>query len=76
MQTTGNAAARHQPPLGLEVLPNDSPAVAAPYVPGLTLYHFFDWRWVSFSSFQGWMVSVASLVNAVVTAGYLRLLVS
>lgn len=48
----------------------------APYVPGLTLYHFFDWRWVSFSSFQGWMVAMAGLMNAVVAAVYLRLIVS
>ena len=43
---------------------------------GLTLYHFFDWRWVSFSSFQGWMVTVAGLLNAVVAAFCLRVIVS
>ncbi|EFN59054.1 hypothetical protein CHLNCDRAFT_17741, partial [Chlorella variabilis] len=49
--------------------------IVAPYVHGLTLYHFFDWRWVSFSSFQGWMVTVAGLLNAVVAAFCLRVIV-
>lgn len=55
--------------------PSSSTLPAAPYVPGLTLHHFFDWRWVSFRSFQGWMVSLAFLVNALAAAAYLRLLV-
>lgn len=42
----------------------------------LTLYHFFDWRWASFSSFQGWMVCIAGLTNALVAAIFLRLIVS
>lgn len=49
---------------------------AAPYVPALSLYHFFDWRWVSFSSFRGWMVSIATFTNALLAAVYLRLIVS
>ena len=48
---------------------------AAPYVPALSLYHFLDWRWVSFSSFRGWMVSVATFTNALLAAVYLRLIV-
>jgi len=51
------------------------PTIAAPYVPALSLYHFFDWRWVSFSSFRGWMVSVATFTNALLAAVYLRLIV-
>lgn len=45
-------------------------------MPALSLYHFFDWRWVSFSSFRGWMVSVATFTNALLAAVYLRLIVS
>lgn len=52
------------------------PSHAAPYVPELTLHHFFDWRWVSFASFRGWMVSVATFANALLAAFYLRLIVS
>ncbi|PRW58171.1 SYS1-like protein [Chlorella sorokiniana] len=49
--------------------------IVAPYVPALSLFHFFDWRWVSFSSFRGWMVSVATFTNALLAAVYLRLIV-
>ena len=49
---------------------------AGPYVPSLTLYHFFDWHWVTFSSFQGWMVCLAALTNAAIAAVYLRFIVS
>lgn len=49
---------------------------AAPYVRTLTVYHFFDWRWASFSSFQGWMVCIAGFTNALVAAVLLRLVVS
>ena len=52
------------------------PLPAGPYVPELTLHHFFDWRWVSFASFRGWMVSVATFANALLAAFYLRLIVS
>ena len=53
-----------------------TPHPAGPYVPQLTLHQFFDWRWVSFGSFQGWMVCIACFVNALVAALYLRLIVS
>ena len=74
---TAALPARRQPPL----FPARTPATcrlppAGPYVPSLTLYHFFDWRWVSFRSFQGWMVCVAAFTNAAIAALYLRFLVS
>ena len=49
---------------------------AGPYVPGLSLHNFFNWHWISFSSFQGWMVSIACFTNALLAAVYLRLVVS
>ncbi|KAL4431249.1 hypothetical protein ABPG75_006505 [Micractinium tetrahymenae] len=49
--------------------------IVAPYVRTLTLYHFFDWRWASFSSFQGWMVCIAGFTNALLAAVFLRLIV-
>ena len=53
-----------------------TPFAAGPYVPGLSLHNFFNWHWISFSSFQGWMVSIACFSNALLAAVYLRLVVS
>lgn len=41
----------------------------------MTLYQFFDWRWVSFRSFTGWMVSTANVCAALAAAVALRFLV-
>ena len=49
---------------------------AAPYVPDQQLAALFDWRGAGFRSFHGWMVSVATGVNAVLAAFYLRFIVS
>ena len=40
------------------------------------MHQLFDWRWTSFSNFQGWMVCMATLLNSIVAAAYLRLIVS
>jgi len=42
----------------------------------LSLHHFFDWRWISFSSFTGWMIILANCFNALAAAAYLMLVVS
>ena len=52
------------------------PAPPGPYVPRVTLYQLFDWRWLSFSSFQGAMVAVANICAALAAAFCLRFVVS
>ena len=44
-------------------------------MPHLTLHHFFDWRWFSFSTFTGWMVVIAHTFNALAGAVYLMVVV-
>lgn len=46
-----------------------------PYVVKLNMHHFFDWQWVSFHSFNGWMIVVANLLNGLAAAGYLVFIV-
>ncbi len=46
-----------------------------PYVARLSLHHFFDWRWVTFSNFTGWMVIIAFSFNALAAAAYLVVVV-
>ena len=41
----------------------------------LTLHHFFDWRWFSFSTFTGWMVVIAHTFNAFAAAAYMMVVV-
>jgi Integral membrane protein S linking to the trans Golgi network len=41
----------------------------------LTLHHFFDWRWFSFSTFTGWMVVFAHTFNAFAAAAYMMVVV-
>lgn len=49
--------------------------LVGPYVPHLEVNTMFDWRWVSFKNFQGWMVAVATLANALAAAAYLRFII-
>lgn len=46
-----------------------------PYVAHLSLHHFFDWQWVSFRNFTGWMVIIANIFNALAAAVYLVVVV-
>lgn len=48
---------------------------AAPYAPRLALFHIFDWHQASFKSFQGWMVTIAFLLNSLVVAAGIRYVV-
>jgi Integral membrane protein S linking to the trans Golgi network len=41
----------------------------------LTVHHFFDWRWFSFSTFTGWMVVIAHTFNAFAAAVYMMVVV-
>ncbi|GAB4817788.1 hypothetical protein N2152v2_004834 [Parachlorella kessleri] len=45
------------------------------YVPKLTLHQFFDWRWISFRSFTGWMLVVTNVCTAFAAAVALRIVV-
>lgn len=55
--------------------PPGMPLPAGPYVPGLSLHDMFDWRRASFRSFQGWMVTLATVANALLAAFVLRYIV-
>jgi hypothetical protein len=48
---------------------------AGPYVPKVALYQFFDWRWITFRSFTGWMLATANFCSAIGAAVALRIVV-
>lgn len=45
-------------------------------MPHLSLHYLFDWRWVSFSTFTGWMIVIACVFNALAASICLMMLVS
>lgn len=49
--------------------------LVGPYVPKVTIYQFFDWRWISFHSFTGWMLVTANFCSAFSAAIALRVVV-
>ena len=52
-----------------------APSCTGPYVPKLSLSQLYDWRWISFGTFQGCMVAAANLTNGLLAAAYLRFVV-
>ena len=54
---------------------NDCPSSTGAHVPHLSLHYLFDWRWVSFSTFTGWMIVIACVFNALAASICLMMLV-
>jgi Integral membrane protein S linking to the trans Golgi network len=48
---------------------------AGTFVINLSLHHFFDWRWLSFHTFSGWMVALGNIFNALCASVYLTFVV-